>query len=124
MPGPRAPALLLALLLAASGCNEWVPLGEEPEIDPLDAALRVCRDWAERGGSRGPVFPGREERVDPSTYRRLFHECMRARGWVLRRKPRAPDPASDAEPGTGWSGSGRPAGPRSGAARISASRGG
>jgi hypothetical protein len=39
------------------------------------------------------VFPGREERVDPGTYQRLFHECMRARGWVLRRKQRDPEPA-------------------------------
>jgi hypothetical protein len=93
MQRARVPAVLLAISLAAAGCNEWVPLGAEPEIDPLDSALRICRDWAERGGRRGPVFPGREERVDPGTYQRLFHECMRARGWVLRRKQRAPEPA-------------------------------
>jgi hypothetical protein len=82
----RRGAWLLACLIAGSACNEWVPLAPEPESYPLDSALRICRSWAERGGERGPVFPGREPKVDPSTYNRVFKECMRAHGWVLRRK--------------------------------------
>ena len=118
---PRTGAGLFACLLAVSACNEWAPLAPEPEVYPLESALRICRDWAERGGERGPVFPGRSQRVDSTTYNRLLHECMRAHGWVLRRKQRDPDVS--APPDTGSSGSGQPADPRSGAARSRASRG-
>jgi hypothetical protein len=93
----------LAALLALSACNEWAPLAPEPEVYPLQDALRICRDYAERGSQRGPVFPepGQSQRTDPGTYNRLLHQCMRSYGWELRRKqkPEAPEPASSREPG-------------------------
>lgn len=118
MRAPRG-AALLALLLAA--CSEWAPLGPEPEVYPLESAQRICRSWAERGGERGPVFPGREQRVDPSTYNRVFKECMRAHGWELRRRRGGSEVSEPAD--TDSSDSGRPAGPRSGAGRSRASPG-
>jgi len=83
MPNP-ARTLLLASALCAAACNEWVPLAREPEVYPLETALRICRSYADRGGERGPVRPG--TRIDPATYNRLLRECMHAQGWVLRRK--------------------------------------
>jgi hypothetical protein len=118
----RLPAPLLACLLFASACNEWAPLGPEPEVYPLDSALRICRSWAERGGERGPVFPGRSPRVDPSTYDRVFNECMRSYGWVLRRKPCKPEVRTPSD--TDSSGSAPPADPRSDARQSPASAGG
>ena len=113
----RRAAPTLAALLALSACNEWAPLAPEPEVYPLKDALRICRDYAERGGERGPVFPEPRQRIDSGLYNRLLHECMRSYGWELRRKVSAP---AD----TDSSGSARPADPRSGAARSPASPGG
>ena len=107
---------MLAALLALSACNEWAPLAPEPEVYPLQDALRICRDYAERGGERGPVFPSPRQRVDSGTYNRLLHECMRRYGWELRRKVSAP-------PDRGSSGSSPLEDPRSGAARSLSSPG-
>lgn len=94
----------LALLGAlALGCSEWVALAPEPESYPFETARRICHAHAQRESEREAERvwdPGRRERPDPGVYSRAFRECMRAHGWVLRRKGSQSEERS-AEPRTG-----------------------